>query len=127
MRICSPEVSMDPGLLMNQPASPQHPSGMLNQSCSENNLNFTCELKTGPGQQLLSVEEDDNVSIDCESVSVILPAQCTVYQLRLRICMQVGKPSMDGLLFKSMIKMNFLSEGFCAFPLIFTSIVGPCN
>lgn len=79
---------MDPGLFMNQPASPQHPSGMLNQSCSENSLNFTCELKTGPGPQLLSGDEDDNVRMDCESVSVILPAQCTVYQLRLRICMQ---------------------------------------
>ncbi len=91
---------MDPASLLNQPASPQRPSEMLSQSGSENSLNFTCEFKTGPSPPQQSAEEDYSVSVDGESVSVIIPAQCSVYQLRLRICMQVGKPPPDGLLFE---------------------------
>lgn len=62
------------------------PSGMPPHCCSDNNLKFICEFK--PGHTL--GDEDFSVSIDCDPVSVILPAQCSVYQLRLRICMQVG-------------------------------------
>ncbi|KAM9350290.1 phosphatidylinositol 4,5-bisphosphate 3-kinase catalytic subunit gamma isoform [Symphorus nematophorus] len=77
---------MDPALLL--PASPQHLAGMFPQGCSENNLKFICEFKAGPGPPQPSADEDYNVIMECESVSVILPAQCSVYQLRLRICMQ---------------------------------------
>nr|XP_019944549.1 PREDICTED: phosphatidylinositol 4,5-bisphosphate 3-kinase catalytic subunit gamma isoform-like [Paralichthys olivaceus] len=55
---------------------------MSTQSCSENNLKFICEFKPGPG------DEGYNVDMDCKSVSVILPAQCSIYQLRLHICLQ---------------------------------------
>ncbi|CAK6955169.1 phosphatidylinositol 4%2C5-bisphosphate 3-kinase catalytic subunit gamma isoform [Scomber scombrus] len=74
---------MDPTLLLNQPVGSRAAdclSGMLTQSCSENKLKFICEFKPG--------EEDYNVDMDFGSVSVILPAQCSVHQLRLRICMQ---------------------------------------
>ncbi|XP_019108796.2 phosphatidylinositol 4,5-bisphosphate 3-kinase catalytic subunit gamma isoform isoform X1 [Larimichthys crocea] len=77
---------MDPALLMSQFGSPDHLSEMLTQSCSENNLKFICDFKSVP--PLGSCDEDYNVNMDCESVSVILPAQCSVYQLRLRISMQ---------------------------------------
>ncbi|XP_076597714.1 phosphatidylinositol 4,5-bisphosphate 3-kinase catalytic subunit gamma isoform [Chaetodon auriga] len=79
---------MDPALLLNLPASPQCLPGMLTQSCTEDNLKFICQFKAGPGPPQVSGDEDYNVNMDCESVSVILPAQCSVYQLRLRICMQ---------------------------------------
>ncbi|XP_037627644.1 phosphatidylinositol 4,5-bisphosphate 3-kinase catalytic subunit gamma isoform [Sebastes umbrosus] len=58
------------------------------QSCSENNLKFICEFQPGTGPPQAPGDEDYNINMDCESVSVILPAQCSVYQLRLRICMQ---------------------------------------
>ncbi|XP_018534347.1 phosphatidylinositol 4,5-bisphosphate 3-kinase catalytic subunit gamma isoform [Lates calcarifer] len=82
---------MDPGLFLNQPDSPQAVgslSGISTQSCSENNLKFICEFKPGPGPSP-GGDEDCNADMDCELVSVILPAQCSIYQLRLRICMQV--------------------------------------
>ncbi|XP_023271354.1 phosphatidylinositol 4,5-bisphosphate 3-kinase catalytic subunit gamma isoform-like [Seriola lalandi dorsalis] len=81
---------MDPELFMNRPHSPREVdslSGMLTQSCSEVNLKFICELKPGPGPPP-GCDEGFNAEISCESVSVILPAQCSIYQLRLRICMQ---------------------------------------
>ncbi|KAM7404246.1 hypothetical protein PAMP_011612 [Pampus punctatissimus] len=53
---------------------------MSTQSCSDNNLQFICEFKSG--------DEDYSVDMEFETVSVILPAQCSVHQLRLRICMQ---------------------------------------
>lgn len=61
-------------------------SGVWTQS-SENNLNFFCEFKpeSGPPQ---SSDEEDSSNVDCKSVSVLIPAQCSVYQLRLRICIQ---------------------------------------
>ncbi|XP_070824548.1 phosphatidylinositol 4,5-bisphosphate 3-kinase catalytic subunit gamma isoform [Chaetodon trifascialis] len=79
---------MDPALLLNHPAGPQCLPGQLTQSCTEDNLKFTCQFKAGPGPPQVSGDEDYNVNMDCGSVSVILPAQCSVYQLRLRICMQ---------------------------------------
>lgn len=93
---------MDPALLLNQPVSPHAADCLLGtstQSCSENNLKFICEFKPG--------DEDYNVDMDFESVSVILPAQCSIHQLRLRICMQVGKPlgKLGGLLFKVCLKL----------------------
>ncbi|XP_069564436.1 phosphatidylinositol 4,5-bisphosphate 3-kinase catalytic subunit gamma isoform [Brachyistius frenatus] len=57
---------------------------MSTQSCSENNLKFICEFKPEPRQ----TSADENAGTDCESVSVVLPAQCSVHQLRLRISMQ---------------------------------------
>ncbi|XP_070694974.1 phosphatidylinositol 4,5-bisphosphate 3-kinase catalytic subunit gamma isoform [Pempheris klunzingeri] len=78
---------MDPALLLNLPAV-DCLSGISTQSCSENNLKFICEFQPGPGPPQVSADEGYSVSVDCESVSVILPAQCSVYQLRLRICMQ---------------------------------------
>nr|XP_046253413.1 phosphatidylinositol 4,5-bisphosphate 3-kinase catalytic subunit gamma isoform [Scatophagus argus]XP_046253414.1 phosphatidylinositol 4,5-bisphosphate 3-kinase catalytic subunit gamma isoform [Scatophagus argus] len=77
---------MDPPLPLNDLPSPQHLSGMFTQSCSDTNLKFICEFQPFPLQ--VSDNEDYNISMNCESVSVILPAQCSVYQLRLRICMQ---------------------------------------
>lgn len=71
---------MDPAIL-DQPAGPQH-LPRTTQGCSENNLKFVCEFQPGPGPPQVSVDDD------CKSVSVVLPAQCSVYQLRLRICMQ---------------------------------------
>lgn len=106
---------MNPALLLNQAVSPHavdFPSGMSTQGCSANSLKFICEFKPGPGPPKASGDEDYNVNMDCESVSVILPAQCSVYQLRLRICMQVGKPLLDGLLFKFCYLFCFLSESF---------------
>ncbi|XP_034552037.1 phosphatidylinositol 4,5-bisphosphate 3-kinase catalytic subunit gamma isoform [Notolabrus celidotus] len=62
-------------------------SEMLAQSCSTSNLKFICEFKPGPSPPQASEDEDNNYNTDCQSVSVILPAQCSVYQLRLSICM----------------------------------------
>ncbi|XP_026010722.1 phosphatidylinositol 4,5-bisphosphate 3-kinase catalytic subunit gamma isoform isoform X2 [Astatotilapia calliptera] len=50
------------------------------QGCFENTLKFICEFKPG--------DEDQDISLGCEPISVTLPAQCSVYQLRLRICME---------------------------------------
>ncbi|XP_051805678.1 phosphatidylinositol 4,5-bisphosphate 3-kinase catalytic subunit gamma isoform [Acanthochromis polyacanthus] len=55
---------------------------------SENNLKFICEFQPGPSSSQTSTDEDYGAGFDCETVSVVLPAQCSVYQLRLRICMQ---------------------------------------
>uniref|UniRef100_A0A665VWB8 phosphatidylinositol 3-kinase n=1 Tax=Echeneis naucrates TaxID=173247 RepID=A0A665VWB8_ECHNA len=72
-----------------KPDSP-HAGGSLlpmsDQSC-ENNLKFICELRPGPGP-LPTEHEGFNADVGCETVSVILPAQCSIYQLRLRICIQ---------------------------------------
>lgn len=100
---------MDPALLMSQFGSPDHLSEMLTQSCSENNLKFICDFKSVP--PLGSGDEDYNVNMDCESVSVILPAQCSVYQLRLRISMQVGWSMFKGL-FKICILKHFVDKYF---------------
>uniref|UniRef100_A0A3P8TNG7 phosphatidylinositol 3-kinase n=1 Tax=Amphiprion percula TaxID=161767 RepID=A0A3P8TNG7_AMPPE len=62
---------------------------MAKQSCSENNLKFICEFKPGSGSSQTSTDEGYGAGFGCETVSVILPAQCSVYQLRLHICMQV--------------------------------------
>ncbi|XP_017266673.1 phosphatidylinositol 4,5-bisphosphate 3-kinase catalytic subunit gamma isoform [Kryptolebias marmoratus] len=61
-------------------------SGAATQSCSENKLKFICKLWPGPLQT--SADEDYCGNGNYESVSVILPAQCSIYQLRLRICMK---------------------------------------
>lgn len=84
---------MDPALPLNQPPSPQHQSGMFTQSRSNNNLRFICKIKPTPGPPQGSSNEDYLDDTDCESITVIVPAQCSVYQLRLRICMQVGNPA----------------------------------
>lgn len=96
---------MDPSLLLNLPATQQHLTGMVTESCSENNLKFICEFKPGPGTPQASGDEAYNVYTDCELVSVILPAQCSVYQLRLRICMQVGKPQLGCLSFRNVLNV----------------------
>lgn len=83
---------MDPSLLLSQTAS-QHAASCLSrtstQSSSENNLKFICEFKLGPGPTQTSANEGVDQVREC--VSVVIPAQCSVYQLRLRICMQVGQ------------------------------------
>lgn len=116
-RFFSPTVSMDLALLLDNVE--QYDRRMSIPSCSENNLKFICEFQPGPGPPQASGDKDYNVNMDCKSVSVILPAQCSVHQLRLRICMQVGKPLLDGVMFKS-FQIYFLfcslSEGFmCPF------------
>ncbi|XP_028265652.1 phosphatidylinositol 4,5-bisphosphate 3-kinase catalytic subunit gamma isoform [Parambassis ranga] len=77
---------MDTPVFQNPPAVRPRAANRLSQTGSENNLRFVCEFKSGPLQT--SSDEDYSLSMDCESVSVILPAQCSVHQLRLRICMQ---------------------------------------
>ena len=104
---------MDPSLLLNLPASQQHLSGMATESCSENCLKFICEFKPGPGTPQPSGDEAYSVNTDCELVSVILPAQCSVYQLRLRICMQVGKPHLDCLFFRNVFSSFFFVMDLC--------------
>uniref|UniRef100_UPI0037E7FBF8 phosphatidylinositol 4,5-bisphosphate 3-kinase catalytic subunit gamma isoform n=1 Tax=Semicossyphus pulcher TaxID=241346 RepID=UPI0037E7FBF8 len=82
---------MDPDQPPNRPGSRYdlcRLSGMLTGNCSENNLKFICEFKPGSDPPQESHDEDYNSSMDCQSVSVILPAQCSVNQLRLCICMQ---------------------------------------
>lgn len=97
---------MDFGLFLNQSDSlhaVDAPSEMLTLSSSENNLKFICEFKPGSGP--LPGSDDCNADMDCKSVSVIIPAQCSIYQLRLRICMQVGTPTFDDLLVKCVFKI----------------------
>ncbi|XP_071396359.1 phosphatidylinositol 4,5-bisphosphate 3-kinase catalytic subunit gamma isoform [Centroberyx affinis] len=70
------------------------PSRASFPSCSENSLLFVCEFHPGPGPTQASSEEDFvGIGLDYESVAVILPAQCSVYQLRLRVCMQAQEQS----------------------------------
>ncbi|KAM3618646.1 uncharacterized protein V6R79_023029 [Siganus canaliculatus] len=78
---------MDP-LLQNQFAGPQHIPGIFTQSSSENNLKFICEFKPEPNPLQESGDEGYAAYTHLQSVAVVLPAQCSVYQLRLRICMQ---------------------------------------
>ncbi|XP_020493853.2 phosphatidylinositol 4,5-bisphosphate 3-kinase catalytic subunit gamma isoform [Labrus bergylta] len=81
---------MDSAQPWNQPAG-QHAfhclSGMLSQSCSENILKFICEFQPGSVPPQASGDKDEIYNTDCQSVSVILPTQCSIYQLRLGICM----------------------------------------
>lgn len=71
-------------------------SGASTHSCSENNLKFICKFWAGP----LQAGGDENCcdNENSESVSVILPAQCSIYQLRLRISMKVCKPKLEGFM-----------------------------
>lgn len=85
---------------------------MLAHSCDEDNVKFICDFKPWPGPPQASGDEDYNVHMDCEPVSVILPAQCSVYQLRIRICMQVGKLPLDGLPFRRWFKVCFFKFSF---------------
>ncbi|XP_067303388.1 phosphatidylinositol 4,5-bisphosphate 3-kinase catalytic subunit gamma isoform [Pseudorasbora parva] len=50
------------------------------ESCSDNSLVFICKLPTREG--FLSLDSQ-------EPVQIKLPAQCSVHQLRVRLCMQV--------------------------------------
>ncbi|RVE70207.1 hypothetical protein OJAV_G00062170 [Oryzias javanicus] len=61
---------------------------MATSHLSENLLKFVCELQPGPGTEQICKDDDQSLSVDFESVSVIIPAQCSVHQLRLRICAQ---------------------------------------
>ncbi|KAF7656720.1 hypothetical protein LDENG_00037260 [Lucifuga dentata] len=82
---------MDFGLLVDQLVRPHvadFPSRPPVQSCSENALNFICEIQPEPGPPYAFGDEYYNIDMDHGMVSVILPAQCTVYQLRLKICME---------------------------------------
>lgn len=81
---------MDPPLA--QLPSPQRLPGMFTQSSSENKLRFVCTFSPRSDSLRRSGHEEYNGDTHCESVSVVVPAQCSVYQLRLHICMQVGAP-----------------------------------
>ncbi|KAM8829410.1 phosphatidylinositol 4,5-bisphosphate 3-kinase catalytic subunit gamma isoform [Synchiropus picturatus] len=59
------------------------------QGFPENPLKFICQFRPGPGPPAAPLDEGNCSDIDCERVTIVLPAQCTVYQLRLQICMQV--------------------------------------
>lgn len=77
---------------MNRPTRPHSIDSvrrLSTQGCFENTLKFICEFKPG--------DEDQDISLGCEPISVTLPAQCSVYQLRLRICMEVCKLALSGL------------------------------
>lgn len=87
------DMSLDSEPNLNQPGTPCAADpvlGTATQSRSENILKFICDFKPGGG---LSLSSDEALSADAEyeSVSVVLPAQCSIYQLRLHICMQVNK------------------------------------
>lgn len=89
-KLCSSLAGMDPPLA--QLPSPQHLTGIFTQSSSENKLRFVCTFSIWSDSLRRSGHEEYNGDTHCESVSVVMPAQCSVYQLRLRICMQVGAP-----------------------------------
>ncbi|KAF7210388.1 phosphatidylinositol 4,5-bisphosphate 3-kinase catalytic subunit gamma isoform [Nothobranchius furzeri] len=61
-------------------------SGTATHSHFENNLVFICELQPATGS--LQTGGPENFSGNHKSVTVTLPAQCSIYQLRLRICMK---------------------------------------
>lgn len=87
---CSSLAGMDPPL--EQLPSLQHLTGMFTQSSSENQLRFVCTFSPRRDSLRRSGHEEYNGDTHYESMSVVVPAQCSVYQLRLRICMQVGAP-----------------------------------
>lgn len=78
-------------------------SEMLKQSCPDNSLKFICEFKPRPGLPQASDDEDNSYNTDCQTVSFTLSAQCSVYQLRLSICLLVRKIFLDGLILKVVI------------------------
>ena len=98
-------------------------TGLATYSCSDNLLKFICEFQHEPGPLQMYGEEDDSVCVSYESVSVILPAQCSVNQLRLRICMQVCIPQRKDKKQNDVLKRFFLIilATFCAY------IAGFCN
>ncbi|KAM3872175.1 phosphatidylinositol 4,5-bisphosphate 3-kinase catalytic subunit gamma isoform [Diretmus argenteus] len=83
---------MDSGVFLDQPSrlhAADVPSGVSVPCGSENSLTFICEFHPGPGPPQASGDEDfDGIGLEYELVAVTLPAQCSVYQLRLRLCMQ---------------------------------------
>lgn len=85
---CSSLAGMD--LPLAQLPSPQRLTGMFTQGSSENQLRFVCTFSPRSDSLRRSDHEEYNDDTHSESVSVVVPAQCSVYQLRLRICMQVG-------------------------------------
>lgn len=80
--------------LLVQPHSTQRQPGMFTQSSSENKLRFICTFSARSHSQRRSSHEEDSANRHCESVLVTLPSQCSVYQLRLHICIVVG-PGLD--------------------------------
>ncbi|XP_068605151.1 phosphatidylinositol 4,5-bisphosphate 3-kinase catalytic subunit gamma isoform [Brachionichthys hirsutus] len=82
---------MDPAFPLHQAPIPQHLPGLFAQGRSETNLKFICHFMSEPGPLPVSVNEDYVHSADCELLTVILPAQCNVEQLRLRIYVQAQK------------------------------------
>uniref|UniRef100_A0A3Q1H2J1 phosphatidylinositol 3-kinase n=1 Tax=Anabas testudineus TaxID=64144 RepID=A0A3Q1H2J1_ANATE len=74
---------MDPPTTLRRPLHPDITnslSGMSGHCCSDNNLHFICELKPGH----TTGDEDFSLNMDCEPVSVILPAQCSLTELLLK-------------------------------------------
>lgn len=76
--------------LLVQPHSVQRIPGLFTQNSSQNNVRFICIFSAGCHTQRRSSHAEDCANRHCESVLVSLPSQCSVYQLRLHICMVVG-------------------------------------
>lgn len=62
---------------------------MRTKSGSENILKFICEFRPGTSPLQILADKDMGINRNYDSVSVMLPAQCSICQLRLRICMKV--------------------------------------
>ncbi|MEQ2186710.1 hypothetical protein GOODEAATRI_031515, partial [Goodea atripinnis] len=89
--LCFSQISMAAAVLPNRTIPPYSVDSLTEirtHGGSENNLKFICEFRPGTSPLQIPADEDNSVNRDYESVSVILPAQCTICQLRLRICMK---------------------------------------
>ncbi|XP_056155912.1 phosphatidylinositol 4,5-bisphosphate 3-kinase catalytic subunit gamma isoform [Lampris incognitus] len=83
---------MDSGVFLDQPIKQQvseFPTGISNPGWSENWVIFVCEFHQGPGPpQAPSDDGSDGNGSEGDSVTVLLPTQCCVSQLRLSIYSQ---------------------------------------
>lgn len=87
---------MDTSVAPHRKMSVDSLSGAPAHGYSENNLNFICKFWAGPLQT--AGDDDCCTNEHYESVSVVLPAQCSIYQLRLRISMKVWNRKLEGLM-----------------------------
>ncbi|KAJ0036434.1 hypothetical protein NQD34_005111 [Periophthalmus magnuspinnatus] len=83
-----PSPALASPVLPDSPAPPASPL-VLPVPSSENLLTFDCEFQFDSGPPAFRCEEGH----PGQMVTVTLPAQCSVYQLRLRICIQVQETS----------------------------------
>lgn len=61
---------------------------MRTKSGSENILKFICEFRPGTSPLQIPTDKDMGINRNYDSMSVMIPAQCSIWQLRLRICMK---------------------------------------